>query len=126
MIKSWNDDFKRSEINYIAALNYYKSNNFSYISLGDCEELWKFPAEKILPANEPSLTAEAAFQPDDFYKTFGNHDIMWKNKADVFLLLRKYFPHPLTMYEGVFSSTHRRREKPKCFYDTWPPGRSDE
>ncbi len=99
--KSWNDDFKRSEINYIAALNYYKANNFSYISLGDCEELWKFSAEKILQSNEFSLAAEAAFQPDQFYKTFGNHDIIWKNAADVFLLLRKYFSHPLLLYEGV-------------------------
>ena len=99
--KSRADDFKTCETNYVAALEYYRENNFSFIALGDCEELWKFPAERILSANESALKAESAFQPDNFYKTFGNHDLIWKNKADVFLLLQKYFPLPLQLYEGV-------------------------
>lgn len=95
------DDFKTNEPNYLAALNYYNENGFSFINLGDSEELWKFGAEKILPLNKVALAAEAAFQPDRFYKTFGNHDLIWKNQPDVFLLLRNYFTIPLNVYEGI-------------------------
>ena len=38
---------------------------------------------------------------EKFYKTFGNHDLMWKNKADVFIWLRKYFTLPLIINEGI-------------------------
>ena len=99
--KSWSDDFKTCETNYLRALKYYRENNFSFIALGDCEELWKFTADKILPAHEAAIAAEATFQPDNFYKTFGNHDIIWKNGADVLLRLRKYFAMPLPVYEGL-------------------------
>jgi predicted phosphodiesterase len=99
--KSAADDFKKCERNYIAALEHYNQNQFSFIDLGDSEELWKFRPEKILPANKKALAAEAAFHPDRFYKTFGNHDLIWKNKPDVFFLLRKYFAMPLPVYEGI-------------------------
>ena len=99
--KSWGDDFKTNESNYLAALHYYHQQGYTLISLGDSEELWKFRAEAILPANEKALAAEAAFQPDRFYKTFGNHDIIWKNKLDVIFLLKKYFTMPLAIYEGL-------------------------
>src|SRR6266566_4752392 len=34
------DDFRLAEKNYVNALQYYFSNNFCFINLGDCEELW--------------------------------------------------------------------------------------
>lgn len=99
--KSWSDDFKGCELNYLAALQHYNSRNFIFINLGDSEELWKFKAEVILPANEEAFTAEAAFHPHRYYKTFGNHDIIWKNKLDVLLYMTKYFKMPLHVYEGI-------------------------
>ena len=99
--KSWSDDFKGSEINYLSALKYYYSEGFNFINLGDSEELWKFKTEAILPANEAAFTAESAFHPNRYFKTFGNHDIIWKNPLDVLLHLKKYFPTPLQVYEGI-------------------------
>jgi predicted phosphodiesterase len=99
--KGWGDDFKTNETNYLAALKYYNDNNFTFIALGDTEELWKFRVDKILPVNEKALAAEAAFQPDRFFKTFGNHDLIWKNKIDVLLWLKKYFTMPLIVHEGI-------------------------
>jgi UDP-2,3-diacylglucosamine pyrophosphatase LpxH len=99
--KSAADDFKNNEANYLGALQYYNENKFSLINLGDSEELWKFKAANILPANKKTLQSEAAFQPDRLYKTYGNHDLIWKNKADVFFLLRNYFTMPLNVHEGI-------------------------
>ena len=99
--KSWGDDFKNNEPNYLAALKFYNDNNFSFIALGDTEELWKFTPQQILPVNKKALAAEAAFQPKKLFKTFGNHDIIWKNKLDVLFNLKKYFTMPLAVYEGM-------------------------
>jgi predicted phosphodiesterase len=97
----WADDFRNCEPNYIAALRHYDEQCFNFINLGDSEELWKFTAQEILPANVIPFAAEAAFQPDRYYKTFGNHDIIWKNKLDVVFWLHKYFTMPLPVYEGI-------------------------
>ncbi len=99
--KSWADDFNACEKNYIAALQYYNDQHYHFINLGDSEELWKFTAKDIIPANAKALAAEAAFQPLRYYKTFGNHDLIWKNKLDVEMLLKKVFQMPLPVHEGI-------------------------
>lgn len=99
--KSFADDFATNERNYIAALAFYNSQDFHFINLGDSEELWKFGIAEILKNNEPALAAEAAFFPDRYYKTFGNHDIIWKDPVAVALYLKKYFGIKLPVYEGI-------------------------
>lgn len=100
--RSWADDFGICEKNYVAALENYDKEKFIFINLGDSEELWKFTVKDILPCNDKAFTAEAAFQQDDrYFKTFGNHDILWKNKLDVELNLKNIFSMPLPVYEGI-------------------------
>jgi hypothetical protein len=99
--KSWADDFNMSETNYIAALEYYNGQGFHFINLGDSEELWKFKAIELLPHNEKSLAVEAMFHPERYTKTFGNHDIIWKDKFAVGFYLKKYFTTVPVIYEGV-------------------------
>jgi hypothetical protein len=99
--KSWADDFNQSEPNYIAALNYYNSENYHFINLGDSEELWKFKPADLLPQNEKTFAAESAFYPGRYFKTFGNHDIIWKDKFAVNYYLKKYFGTPPPVFEGI-------------------------
>jgi len=99
--KSWADDFAGCEKNYVAALSYYNQAGYHFINMGDSEELWKFGIHEILPQNENAFLAEAAFQPGRYYKTFGNHDVLWKNPLDIALNLVKYFTMPLYAYEGI-------------------------
>lgn len=100
------DDFASCENNYISALEYYHSECFSFISLGDCEELWKYKAADALPKNKKAFEAESAFQSDGhYYRSFGNHDIIWKNKIDVDMQLNPYFQLPLPVYEGFLLRT---------------------
>ena len=99
--KSWADDFNDSEKNYVAALEHYNSEGFHFINLGDSEELWKFKTLDILPANEKSLAVECSFHPDRYTKTFGNHDIIWKDKFAVAFYLKKYFTPAPVIYEGI-------------------------
>ena len=103
--RDWADDFTNNEFNYLTALQFYKQQNFSFINLGDSEELWKYSLQEVLPKNEKAFAAEAAFQPHNYFKTFGNHDVTWKNKLDVEIFLKKYFTMPLPVYEGIILKT---------------------
>jgi predicted phosphodiesterase len=103
--RDYADDFAGNEPNYLQALQYYQQQNFSFINLGDSEELWKYTVEEVLPTNEKAFAAEAAFQPNHYFKTFGNHDIIWKNKWDAERLLKKYFTVPIPVYEGIILKT---------------------
>lgn len=41
------------------------------------------------------------FHPERYTKTFGNHDIIWKDKFAVGFYLKKYFTTAPVIYEGV-------------------------
>lgn len=104
--RDYGDDFTSNEANYLAALDYYHQKSYNYINLGDAEELWKYTPAAVLPKNKAALQAEANFQPDKkYYRTFGNHDLLWKNKLDVSLLLKDYFQMPLPVHEGIVLRT---------------------
>ncbi len=104
--RDWADDFTTNENNYITALNYYFAEGYHYINLGDAEELWKYTADQVIPKNTDALHAEARFETGKkYYRTFGNHDLLWKNKIDVELHLKDNFQMPLPVYEGIVLKT---------------------
>jgi hypothetical protein len=78
--KDGSDDFMLAEKNYLAALEYYNSKEYTYIALGDCEELWENTLDTVKKNNVASFEAELKFiQRNAFIKIFGNHDIYWAN-----------------------------------------------
>lgn len=100
------DDFASSEKNYLAAMKYYLNNDFCCVSLGDGEELWKYKPSEVIRNNTESLGAEAKFhEQKKYYKTFGNHDLTWKNKLDVDFWFKGIFQLPLPVYEGLVLKT---------------------
>ncbi|MEO6329988.1 MAG: metallophosphoesterase [Ginsengibacter sp.] len=104
--KDHGDDFANNEPNYLAALEYYLLNGFTYINLGDSEELWKYTPEEVISKNILALRAEAKFQEHQrYYKTFGNHDIIWKNEMDVDKWFKNIFTLPLPVLEGILLNT---------------------
>ncbi|MGH2565943.1 MAG: metallophosphoesterase, partial [Ginsengibacter sp.] len=104
--KDHGDDFASNEKNYLAALDYYFSNQFSYITLGDSEELWKYKPGEIISKNGKALASEARFHElKKYFKTFGNHDLTWKNKLDVDIWFKGIFILPLPVYEGLILKT---------------------
>jgi predicted phosphodiesterase len=104
--KDHGDDFAGNEKNYLAALDYYYSNKFHYINLGDSEELWKYKPEQVISKNVKALQSEARFhEQNKYFKTFGNHDVTWKNKIDVDIWFKKIFILPLPVYEGLLLKT---------------------
>jgi len=100
------DDFSACAKNYIAALSHYLSGNYHFINLGDSEELWKYKAQEVLTRNKEILELEAGFQSGKkYYRTFGNHDLIWKNRIDVERLLKPYLTLPQPVPEGLLLKT---------------------
>jgi len=100
------DDFASNEKNYLAALDYYYSNRFNYINLGDSEELWKYKPAEVIAKNSTALKSEARFhEQNKYFKTFGNHDLNWKNKIDVDIWFKGIFILPLPVFEGLILKT---------------------
>ena len=105
--KDHGDDFAGNEKNYLAALDYYYSDKYTYVNLGDSEELWKYKPDQVISKNFRALTSEARFHSQKkYFKTFGNHDLTWKNKLDVDIWFRRIFSLPLPVYEGLLLKTN--------------------
>ncbi len=86
-----NDNFLKNQHLYFAALRYYYTNGFTYIELGDGEELWEnrsLAAIREIHSNVFWLLS--LFQKENrLYMIYGNHDHVMKNSRE--------FPH----YEGI-------------------------
>ncbi|MBA2249784.1 MAG: metallophosphoesterase [Chitinophagaceae bacterium] len=105
--KDHGDDFANNEPNYLAALDYYFANKYTYINLGDAEELWKYKPQQVISKNMTALKKEACFQRENrYHKTFGNHDLTWKNKIDVDIWFKDIFTLPLPVWEGLLLNTN--------------------
>ena len=96
------DDFAMAEPNYLAALDYYNTNNFFFISLGDNEELWENTLAQVKKYNTKTFEAERKFiDRNAFIKVFGNHDLFWQNDPFAALQLKSIYGTEVKIYEGV-------------------------
>jgi predicted phosphodiesterase len=107
--KNGADDFAFCEKNYLQALTHYNENNFTYIQLGDAEELWENTVAAIKKANTPSFEKEKLFlQRKAFIKIYGNHDLFWDNSPFSGLELEHIYKQKVVIYEGVVLRTNLR------------------
>lgn len=101
--KSFSDDFLHNKHIYNYALNYYFENGYSYIELGDGDELWENrDFETIYSAHEDTFHILKKFEKSDrLILLYGNHDIDWKNEFNVKFLLNKIVYEHLQVREAV-------------------------
>jgi predicted phosphodiesterase len=100
------DDFMAAEQNYLSALSYYYDHGFTFINLGDCEELWECPPAKVMAENRAALLEEARFlQQKRYYRVFGNHDLEWRYSVPRLQFLKPIFGKKLKVYEGIILQT---------------------
>ena len=96
------DDFGVCENAYLKALAYYNRENFYYINLGDCEELWENNMFGIVKHNQAVYAAESLFiQRNAYCKVFGNHDLFWDNDPLSSFWLKKIYGKAIRIYTGV-------------------------
>ncbi|HVK96561.1 MAG TPA: metallophosphoesterase [Flavisolibacter sp.] len=104
--KNGADDFMLCEPNYLNALDYYYDSGYTFISLGDSEELWENTLTAIKKSHKESFTREAKFfNSKRFYKIFGNHDLIWVNDPFAPFHVKDVYGVEMPIYEGVVLRT---------------------
>jgi UDP-2,3-diacylglucosamine pyrophosphatase LpxH len=76
------DNFLINQNLFFVALNYYFNKNYTYIELGDGDELWKNRnIDEIIKVHSDAFWLMSKFYDHNrLYLLFGNHDIVKKNK----------------------------------------------
>jgi predicted phosphodiesterase len=96
------DIFSLAEKNYLSALEYYYSEGFFYINLGDSEELWENLLITVKRHNRVTFNMERKFlERAGFIKIFGNHDLYWDNAPLASINLQKIYGQKINIYEGL-------------------------
>jgi len=97
------DEFARNSMVYKFALEYYLGEGFSYIELGDAEELWENSEfTQIYITHTSVYDVLAKFHDPDpqrtrYIKIWGNHDLDWQDDVGP---LRAIFPG-IEVYEAA-------------------------
>lgn len=81
-VGSSNDNFMKNQHLCFAALKYYYQNHFTYIELGDGDELWENRnLEHIICVHSNIYCLLSNFYKDNrLYMIYGNHDMIKKNQ----------------------------------------------
>ena len=98
------DDFAKNSLIYRCALKHYLEEGFTYIELGDAEELWENDNfDQIYITHTPVYELLAKFHDPDpaktrYLKVWGNHDLYWKDHEAVYRTLFS----GIEIHEGIF------------------------
>ncbi|WP_428743669.1 metallophosphoesterase [Tenacibaculum sp.] len=88
---SFADDFVHNRKIYHYALSQYLQKEFTYIELGDGDELWENKFENIFNANKDIyLLLKEFYQQNKLHFIWGNHDMDYKNPKNVTKNLSTY------------------------------------
>lgn len=90
---SFADDFANNRNIYYHALSQYFNDGFTYIELGDGDELWKNPFFKDIfePNKNVYKLIQQYFFADRLHMIYGNHDMVYRNPNVVKKKLSSYF-----------------------------------
>ncbi len=96
------DDYAVCASSYLGALDYYDKQGFTFINLGDCEELWENTLFSIVKHNQAEFAAEKKFiERDAYFKVFGNHDLFWDNDPLAAAWLLRVYGKAIPIYTAV-------------------------
>jgi len=101
---SWADDFASNQNLFFHALNYYDENEFTYIEIGDGDELWEnIRFEDIRSAHSNVFWKMGQlYQKKRLYLIWGNHNRKWKSQKNVRKNLYKYYDEQKGCFESLF------------------------
>lgn len=96
-----NDNFLKNQHLYLAALRYYYRHGYTYIELGDGDELWENRnMEQIKEIHSDVFWQLSRFyEKDRLYMIYGNHD-----------MVKKYASFTKKKYSSYYCSSHQCNE----------------
>lgn len=103
---SWADDFSKNQNLYFAALTHYYLENFTYIEIGDGDELWKNSklSDIIYVHSNAFWLLSKFFAERRLYLIFGNHDMVKSNASYIKKNLYQYYDERQKEYIPLFEN----------------------
>lgn len=100
------DNFSKNQNIYYAALTHYYNENYTYIELGDGDELWENNNfTDIMYAHSDVFWLMSKFYNQGrLYFTFGNHDMVKKNSKFISSNFYYYYDQPTKKYNLLFEN----------------------
>ncbi len=101
---SWADDLAHNQNIFFHALTEYNEQKFTYIEIGDGDELWENKRfEVIRKAHDNIFWKLQAFHNDNrFYLIWGNHNRKWKKPKNVEKHLHEFYNDRKECVEPLF------------------------
>ncbi|MHB1392242.1 MAG: metallophosphoesterase [Clostridia bacterium] len=101
---SWADDFSKNQNLYFAALTHYNKEKFTYIEIGDGDELWENSKLSDIKQihNDVFWLLSKFYNEGRLYMIFGNHDMVKKDNRFVKINLYQYYDEPSRRYIPLF------------------------
>ena len=103
---SWTDNFSKNQNLYFAALTHYYNENYTYIEIGDGDELWenKKLSDIMHVHNDVFWLLSKFYNEGRLYFIFGNHDMEKKDYSFVKNNLYRYFDEREKKYISLFEN----------------------
>lgn len=101
---SWGDNFSGNQNLFFAALYYYYENGYTYIELGDGDELWENRMiEDIISVHSDAFWLMSLLYKDHrFYMLYGNHDIVKKDPKYSKTRCHSFYCDSMNSYIALF------------------------
>ncbi|MEL4107065.1 metallophosphoesterase [Oscillospiraceae bacterium WX1] len=103
---SWIDNFLHNRPLYYAALRHYYDGGFTYIDLGDSEELWKFKSLRDISSIYIDIyrLLHHFYAENRLFMIYGNHDMAKKDPQYVRENMARYYDNHTNQYEPLFEN----------------------
>lgn len=90
---NWNDNFLNNQNLFFAALTYYYKQRFTYIELGDGDELWENRSmnQIICMHSDVFVLMSKFYEEGRLYMLYGNHDIVKRSRQFAISKMDCYF-----------------------------------
>lgn len=101
---SFSDEFSKNRNTFIHALNHYYKEGFTYVEVGDGDELWEANRMSVIQeAHTDAIAAIQQFHRDDrMIMMFGNHNIYMRDETYVKNHYYRYYDEYKERYENLF------------------------
>lgn len=103
---NWSDSFAKNQNIFFSALSYYLKNGYTYIELGDGDELWENRNlnEIISQHSNAFWIMREFYKKNRLYLLYGNHDMVKRNSKYVEKNLFEYYSERDNKYIELFKN----------------------
>jgi len=104
---SVSDEFSRNQNVYLHALNHYYNNGFTYVEVGDGDELWEYPSFRLIRVAHTDIfvTLKKFYDAGRLIILYGNHNIYLKRKqyvsSNYFNYYDEYNQERVELFKGL-------------------------